>query len=48
MTATMFFENGTMKHLTVTDIDTVTVDNNTLCIMTQDGGCFYPKILTFE
>ena len=45
---TMYFQNGKMKTIPIKDINTITNNGDDgLCVMKNDGGCYYPKLVDF-
>ena len=46
MVAHLYFNDGKMKAVTVEKIDTITNNGDDgICVMLNDGGCLYPKML---
>lgn len=46
MVAHLYYNDGKMKTVAVEKIDTVTNNGNDgICVMLNDGGCLYPKML---
>ena len=43
--AYLYYNNGKMKAIAVDKIDTITNNGDCICVMLNDGGCLYPKML---
>lgn len=49
MKAYLYYNGGTIKIVAVEKIDTITSNGDDgICVMLNDGGCLYPKMLDFS
>ncbi len=49
MIAHLYYNDGKMEAINVEKIDTITNSGNDgICVMLNDGGCLYPKMLDFS
>lgn len=46
MVAHLYYNDGKMKTVAIEKINTITSNGNGgICVMLNDGGCLYPKML---
>jgi len=49
MKALLFYENGQLKELPISEIDTITTDGKNLCVsLTEHRGDYFCSIITIE